>query len=187
MDPSSGPGDRATAVRILGTGFQPLLKASYDDPSARFTVDSAFTARLGGQALTGVVHVSGSELRGSVPPGLSPGTHDLHVVDPRGNAGLLQSAFTVLAPTDGAWLDGAGRRDHRADGWSWPTCQGFGPGPGLGCGCGKMCAKGTCVCNNLSPKCSLTPTPGENAACKAAMGNQHCCKLGCCTHLCGCP
>jgi hypothetical protein len=49
--PSSGPQGIATEVRILGTGFQPLVHSNFDDEEES-RVALTFTARLGGWAAT---------------------------------------------------------------------------------------------------------------------------------------
>ncbi len=99
VDPSRGPADQATPVRILGS-FRPLLRASYDDPSQRLVTDTTFTARLGGVDLAEVTYVGPGELHAVVTAGRAAGVHDLEVLDPRGQRGALAAAFTIGGPAD---------------------------------------------------------------------------------------
>ena len=114
MVPGSGSSDEATSVAIVGGGFSPLVKVSYDDKE-RSGVSTAFRAYLGDRALEQVRFQDPSRLTAQVPPGLSPGSHDLTVVDPRGHRGVLEDAFVVQAVTiDGGPPDVA--RDLQHDG-----------------------------------------------------------------------
>lgn len=91
-----GPG---TTVDILGSGFFPLPRANYDDPS-QSKVDTTFRATLGGYALESVTFRGVALLQAVVPMGLPPGRHTLVVRGPDGRTGHLVDAFTVPGVAD---------------------------------------------------------------------------------------
>jgi hypothetical protein len=99
VEPSTGAAGQAVSVRILGRGFNPMVKASYDDPE-RSKIETAFRAALGSHDLENVLYVDGQTLEAAVPSTLSPGVYDLVVTDPAGREGKLEAAFTVTSPGD---------------------------------------------------------------------------------------
>jgi hypothetical protein len=80
-------------VVIRGEGFRVEPYQTADGGPA---VDATFRARLGGAELSDVRWISQRELRARVPAGLTPGAHRLEIEGPRGAAGALDDAFTVL-------------------------------------------------------------------------------------------
>lgn len=99
VSPSSGPAGLATALRILGAGFRPLVHANFDDDEQSY-VSAGFAALLGDRPLDQVALVDEGELSAVVPPSLPPGLYDLTVVDPAGAGASLPGAFTVLGAPD---------------------------------------------------------------------------------------
>ena len=87
MDPTSGPNDLDTEVTITGTGFIPEREGE--------TVMSPPTVTLESTELVDVIWVSTTELTGTVPWGMDPGTYTLTVENPGGEADTLTDAFTV--------------------------------------------------------------------------------------------
>jgi photosystem II stability/assembly factor-like uncharacterized protein len=87
MDPTSGPNDLDTEVTITGTGFIPEREGE--------TVMSPPTVTLGSTELVDVIWVSTTELTGTVPWGMDPGTYTLTVENPSGEADTLTDAFTA--------------------------------------------------------------------------------------------
>jgi len=100
VSPSGGPAGQATALRIRGAGFRPLVHANFDDDERSY-VSAAFVALLGDRTLEQVTFVDEGELSAVAPASLSPGLYDLTVVDPAGAGASLPDAFTVLGAVDG--------------------------------------------------------------------------------------
>ena len=111
ITPASGRTNSSTVVRIGGR-FNPTLIVDYDDES-RSRLSFEFRAQLGERELSGVIYRSGTELEATVPAGLAAGVYDLRVLDPRGRAGVLTSAFTVIGALDGG--SEAGPREAGAE------------------------------------------------------------------------
>jgi uncharacterized repeat protein (TIGR01451 family) len=82
VTPHSGFNDTTTGVTVMGSNFQ-----------------SGATVSLNGTALQSVVVVNNNRLQATVQAGMTPGTHDLTVVNPDTRSGVLLNAFTVLMPT----------------------------------------------------------------------------------------
>jgi DNA-binding beta-propeller fold protein YncE len=99
VEPRSGIQGSETTVRVSGEAFHPALFVSFNDKT-RSNGSTAFAARLGTTPLNEVRYLKTTELQALVPAGLSVGTYDLTVIDPRGKTGMLASAFTVASPAD---------------------------------------------------------------------------------------
>ncbi len=114
-DPSEGPGPVLSevvpcegqagveqTVTIRGDELRPALLRNADcSGNGGAMVDDGFAAELGDHSLLEVGWVATDLITGRVPADLEPGTYDLVVVDPRGRAGSLPDAYTVLAGSDG--------------------------------------------------------------------------------------
>ncbi len=98
--PNTGELTAATAVRVLGEGFQPLVRVDLDD-AEQVQVQDVFRLELQRteqrHPIGNVVRVSANELMAEVPAGLPAGSYSLRLVDPRGREAFLATAFTVLA------------------------------------------------------------------------------------------
>ncbi len=112
VEPAEAPNDGDTALVVRGAHFLPAVKADLDDPR-RSGVDAAFALDLVGLngervTLASPTLVSEGEIQAALPAGASPGTYDLHLVDPRGRAAALAAAVLVYVPDctgDGAPCD----------------------------------------------------------------------------------
>ena len=87
IDPTSGPNDLDTAVTITGTGFIPDREGD--------TVIAPPLVTLGETQLKNVTWVSTTELEGTVPWGMDPGTYSLQVENPSGEPDSLSDAYNV--------------------------------------------------------------------------------------------
>jgi len=108
--PNSGPSNLPNPVIIQGAN-----------------IDSGAIAWVGSTALTNPsVSADGSTLQGSVPAGLMPGTYDVVVENPGGEAARLPQAYTVVAADADDLAVGAG------DLWADPLTIHSGDAVGLG-------------------------------------------------------
>ena len=114
VEPRQASASGATAIRVLGEGFAPAIRANFND-NDESVVSSLFSAQLGPQTLS-LRYVDPETLTGTVAGGLAPGSYGLSVTDPRGQQATLPSAFVALSPDLGA--ADAGGPDGRVDGAS---------------------------------------------------------------------
>jgi len=116
--PSTAGQGISVTVRILGQGFAPRVRLSYNSAS-RSSVDPIFRALLDDVELAEVRYVSASELVAVVPGSLPPGSHPLLVIAPDQQRGELARAFTVLPDplldAGGEIPDGSSDRGIRPD------------------------------------------------------------------------
>lgn len=111
LSPASGQVDQSQSMEIFGTDFSVRVFTDFNDPNQSRT-DDTYVVKIGGVALTGVQHLSTTELTGTLPPGVPQGNNDLEVTDPWSRtvavpaayfgipAGGLPTQLALLGPTN---------------------------------------------------------------------------------------
>ena len=94
VQPASVKVGERQRVRILGESFYVAGRRWIGGIT---TIDSAFSARLGGIALEDLERLNNGELAATIPETLPVGTWDLEVAGPSGT-GVLQAALSVWPP-----------------------------------------------------------------------------------------
>lgn len=102
VEPASGFNGETTRVRVVGTGFYPILDLSAVNGSAG-SFEEGFVVRLWpadaptapGTTLSGITLESLNVISGDVREGLDPGVYDVEVQTPTGQSGRTPALFTV--------------------------------------------------------------------------------------------
>ncbi|MGC4116414.1 MAG: PKD domain-containing protein [Myxococcales bacterium] len=95
VEPRSVIEGKAVQITIRGERFVQRVETDFGSP-ALSELDDAYAARLGEVPLRDVERVSDTELRATVPAGMTAGCYPLEVTDPWGGQGTLPEAFTIL-------------------------------------------------------------------------------------------
>ncbi len=183
--PAEAPNDVDSPLAVWGAHFLPMVKADMNDP-AQSQVNASFALDLvrsdGTQVpLTGVTLVSENEILATLPAGVSPGTYDLHLVDPRGRTADLPSAFLAYVPSCSTPLaapDGTPCNDGNPC-TQVDTCQGgvcVGSSP-VACAAVDPCHPG--ACDPATGLCSNPPAP-DGTPCRLACIAGETCQAGVC-------
>jgi len=95
--PTAGLVDQSMAIQVAGTGFAVRVFTDFGDPGQSHAAD-AYRVTIGGVALTGVQHVSPTQLIGTLPVGVAQGLNALAVTDPWGRTATLADAYFGVSP-----------------------------------------------------------------------------------------